>query len=84
MLPTLVNQVIKQEGCWDSKRPSHNSGYIQIQYGTKMIGFHRASWIINKGLVPDGLLVLHKCDNCAVVLILNIFLGTSKDNAQDI
>jgi len=77
------NQVIKKDGCWDSKTPLRKGGYIQIRYIDKMIGIHKASWLIHNGKIPDGLLVLHKCDNKRCSNPEHLFLGTHKDNHQD-
>jgi hypothetical protein len=42
-------------------------------------------WIFEQthGLIPDGMFVLHKCDNPACVRIDHLFLGTPQQNTQD-
>lgn len=42
---------------------------------------HRFSWKFHVGSIPDGMCVLHHCDNPACVRPL--YLGTKKNNAQD-
>ena len=78
------DKVIKKEGCWDWKGCIHSSGYPSFKdYGGKNGTAHRASWIIYKGEIPNGLFVLHKCDNKKCTNPDHLFLGTSQNNAED-
>lgn len=42
---------------------------------------HRFAWELEHGPIPDGLFVLHRCDNPPCVRCL--FLGTAADNSDD-
>lgn len=44
---------------------------------------HRASWEIHFGPVPDGVFVLHSCDNRLCVRPGHLFLGSQVDNMRD-
>lgn len=48
---------------------------------TKML--HRIVYIYYKGAIPEGLVVMHSCDNPACINIEHLSLGTQWDNMQD-
>ncbi len=44
---------------------------------------HRIAWRLAFGPVPEGLCVLHRCDNPPCCRLDHLFLGTHADNARD-
>jgi hypothetical protein len=81
----FLKYVIKNEnGCWGwTGGPSKKYGALQYGENKKSISAHRASWIIHKGEIPAGMFVCHTCDNPPCTKPEHLFLGTPKDNVQD-
>lgn len=59
------------------------SGYGRINIGGKTKMSHRVAWELTNGPIPDGMLVLHSCDNPPCCNIEHLWLGTQKENMSD-
>jgi hypothetical protein len=73
-------------GCWSWAGSHNRKGYGCCRVGgrgAKSILAHRLSWRLNMGEIPEGLFVLHKCDNPGCVRPDHLFLGTNIDNIKD-
>ena len=69
--------------CWSwigYKRPD---GYGEFNSGNQSRRAHRHSWIIFRGPIPKGILVLHRCNNKTCVNPKHLYLGNECDNARD-
>jgi hypothetical protein len=68
---------------WTGRR--HRSGYGQgrIPGDRRLRQAHRLTWEQERGPIPDGMYVLHRCDNPPCVNVEHLFLGTQFDNMRD-
>jgi hypothetical protein len=66
---------------WTGAR--NDKGYGIVWRDGRTYRAHRLAWIESVGPIPDGMLVLHKCDNPPCVLIEHLFLDTALGNTSD-
>jgi hypothetical protein len=83
-------RVEKTAGCW-----CWTGGRLPKGYGTfsvprdddssrnRGVYAHRISWELHNGPIPDGMVVMHTCDNPPCVRPDHLTLGTAADNLRD-
>lgn len=60
-----------------------HDGYTKISLNGKVISLHRLEWEKVHGQIPEGMCILHRCDNPACCNVEHLFLGTQQDNIID-
>jgi hypothetical protein len=82
-----VNKLPGEDACWEWTGHGDRDGYGRLKNEDrprgKSVRAHRYSWIIANGPIPNGMGVLHDCDNPACVRPSHLKLGTAADNQRD-
>ena len=70
--------------CWTWVGARNRSGYGSIGLGMAVTALaHRVAYAVERGPIPNGLQVIHHCDNPACVRVSHLSLGTAADNMAD-
>jgi hypothetical protein len=70
-------------GCWIWRGYRNAFGYGRVWFRYRRAYPHRVAWELQHGPIPEGLSVLHRCDNPACVRPSHLRLGTQADNIRD-
>lgn len=72
------------DACWPWLRCATAAGYGWVNIGGgKCVLAHRAMWQDIHGDIPSGMVICHRCDNPKCINPAHLFLGTPRDNTQD-
>jgi hypothetical protein len=61
----------------------NDQGYGLIRHGLRHKRAHRVAWEMANGPIPEGLVVLHRCDVPSCVNPAHLSVGTQAENLKD-
>jgi len=79
----LSRMIRTASGCLEWQGGKIPDGYGCVKCDGKNELTHRVAWVLVNGPIPNGLDVLHKCDNPSCCDPEHLFLGTHLDNMHD-
>ena len=85
-LDTRLKNNIKENmttGCHEWTGLRNEFGYGIININKKHIRVHRLIYKQAFGEIPEGMFICHHCDNPSCCNLSHLFLGSPKDNHQD-
>jgi hypothetical protein len=74
---------VEQGGCIVWLGATDEDGYGLFRFNGRMVRANRFAYEDTFGPIPDGYMVCHECDTPPCVHPEHLFLGTARDNTQD-
>lgn len=75
--------VVNKDGCWGWTGCVAPGGYGRLWLQGKTVRANRFAYLFLKGAIPDGLVVMHTCDNPPCCNPAHLVLGTDQENITD-
>lgn len=73
----------RESGCHEWQSTLSRQGYGKFWFDGKQAPAHRVAYLLYVEEIPEGMWVLHKCDNMKCVNPEHLYLGDARQNAKD-
>ncbi len=78
---------VQPSGCWEWTGTRNAGGYgivcLMLGGERSTMPAHRVQWMRCHGEIPDGMVVMHLCDNRACINLLHLAVATQAGNLTD-
>jgi len=77
-------EILNSDSCWEWQKSRLPTGYGHIgRWGKKMnTSAHRVAWEVTYGEIPEGLHIMHLCDNPPCCNPQHLMVGTHQENMR--
>lgn len=79
----LKRDAVPNGDCLEWGHARNPRGYGKLKHDGRTIDAHKAAYIAAHGVVPDGQVVRHRCDNPPCVNVAHLLSGAPIDNSRD-
>ena len=69
--------------CWSWTGNKNSDGYGRFWFRDRLDNAHRVSYEIHIGPIPNGMHIMHSCDNRECTNPKHLSVGTHQDNIRD-
>lgn len=74
---------LTKAGCWEWTGAVMTNGYAQVSFRSRNTRVHRLMYVISRGPIPEGMDVLHSCDNPICFNPAHLSAGRDKQNIAE-
>ncbi|MDD9312672.1 HNH endonuclease [Cytobacillus firmus] len=80
-----IKYMINENGCWNcvSHALDNQKKYPVVTRNGRYWRMSRYVFTISKGVIPEGMFILHSCDNPQCINPNHLSMGTPKENSLD-
>lgn len=71
------------EPCWEWQASFRKDGYGQVWWRKNLLSAHRVAYELHHGLLPEGYVLRHTCDNPTCCNPHHLIAGTQEANMRD-